>query len=152
MNRYDLEAVHSARLLVERSVVGEAALSVSDATLEFLGEALKVQRTSLDDPVRFLISDREFHLAIYRSCANPVLSDFVSDLYTYMLDHRRNAMSKPGAIAQSYDDHVAIVAGLRAHDAAAVVRAFDVQLDRIYTTTNSSDDAAPDVDRSQDRP
>ena len=85
--------------------------------------------------MRFLISDREFHLAIYRSCGNPVLADFVGDLYAYMMAFRRKAVSQPGAILQSHQDHVAIVAGLRGHDPEAVVAAFERHLKRIYSTT-----------------
>ena len=47
----------------------------------------------------------------------PVLGDFVGDLYTYMMDHRRRVMMQPGAIAQSYREHQAVVAALRRRDA-----------------------------------
>ena len=137
INSYELEAIHAARLLVERPVVAEAAARIDEETLRFLDETLVTQRSAVNDPVRFMISDREFHLAIYRSCGNPVLADFVSDLYTYMLEYRRKVMSRPGAIQKSYEDHVAIVAGLRAHDPDAVIAAFEIHLDRIYTTTHS---------------
>jgi DNA-binding FadR family transcriptional regulator len=135
INSYDIEAIHAARLQVERPVVVAAAERIDAETLSILEEALAVQRAAIDDPVRFLISDREFHLAIYRSCGNPVLADFVSDLYTYMMEHRRKAMARPGAILKSLADHVAIVKGLKAHDADAVVAAFDCHLERIYRTT-----------------
>jgi DNA-binding FadR family transcriptional regulator len=100
-----------------------------------LRDSLEVQRSAIDDPVRFLISDREFHLAIYRASGNPVLADFVSDLYTYMMDYRRKAMSEPGAIGKSHADHKEIVEGLSAHDPDAVVAAFNRHLERIYSTT-----------------
>jgi DNA-binding FadR family transcriptional regulator len=137
INSYDLEAIHAARLLVERPVVAEATARIDEETLRFLDDLLVAQLSAVNDPVRFLISDREFHLAIYRSCGNPVLADFVGDLYGYMLEHRRKAVSRPGAIQKSYDDHVAIVAGLRARNPDAVVAAFEIHLDRIYTTTHS---------------
>ena len=137
MNSYDLESIHSSRLLVERSVVASSANLISDETIAFLENALSAQLDAIDDPVRFLISDQEFHIAIYRSCGNPVLADFVCDLYTYMLDHRRNAMSRIGAIQKSYNNHVDIVNALKNHDAVAVVAAFEVHLDRILSTTRS---------------
>lgn len=135
INSYDIEAIHSARLQVERPVVAAAAKRIDPATLALLEEALAVQRAAVTDPVRFLISDREFHLAIYRSCGNPVLADFVSDLYAYMMEHRRKAMAQPDAILKSHADHTVIVESLRAHDPEAVVAAFDRHLDRIYRTT-----------------
>src|SRR3569623_791155 len=51
---------------------------------------------------------------------------------------------RPGAIQQSYREHVAIVDALREHDEPAVVAAFDAQLKRIYQTTRLiMRDAAP---------
>jgi DNA-binding FadR family transcriptional regulator len=135
INSYDLESVHHARLLVERAVVAEAATRIDDATLARLEQSLAIQKHTMRDPVHFLICDREFHLAIYRSSGNPLLADFVIDLYTFMLDHRRVAVSQPGAIEKSYRDHLAIYQALQARDPAAVIAAFGRHIDRIYTTT-----------------
>lgn len=135
INSYDLESVHNARLLVERAVVAAAAVRIDDATLTRLEQSLSIQQHTLRDPVHFLICDREFHLAIYRSSDNPLLADFVIDLYTFMLDHRREAVSQPGAIEKSYLDHVAIYEALRQKDPDAVTAAFGRHIDRIYATT-----------------
>jgi DNA-binding FadR family transcriptional regulator len=141
INDYDLRSVHGARLLAERSVVAEAALRIDGETLARLDASLDEQKHCLDDPVRFLICDREFHFAIYRCSANPLLQDFVMGLYTYLMEHRRTAVSQPGAILRSYKDHTEIMAGLRARDPTAVVAAFDRHLDRIYATTRAILDA-----------
>ncbi len=75
-----------------------------------------------NDPVRFLICDREFHLTIYYASPNRLLADFVVDLYTYMLDHRRIAMAQPGAIEKSLEDHRFIVRALKMRNPDAVRR------------------------------
>jgi len=137
INGYELEAVHGARLLVERVVVADAAERMTATILRQLDASLTAQAGTLGDPVRFLICDREFHAAIYRAAGNRLLGDFVIDLYTYMMEFRRLAVSQPGAIRQSYEDHCAIVAALRARDTAGVVAAFQRHIDRIYTTTHS---------------
>lgn len=141
VNGYDLHSVHGARLLAERVVVAEAAERVDLATLARLETSLAAQKSCLGDPVRFLICDREFHFAIYRCGANPLLTDFVMGLYSYLLEQRRMAMAQPGAILRSYKDHTDIMAGLRARDPAIVVAAFDRHLERIYTTTRAILDA-----------
>jgi DNA-binding FadR family transcriptional regulator len=144
VNSYDLRSVHGARLLAERAVVAESAERMDRETLDRLEASLAAQKHCLNDPVQFLICDREFHFAIYRCAANPLLSDFVMGLYTYLMEQRRTAVSQPGAILRSYRDHTDIMAGLRARDAAAVVAAFDRHLDRIYRTTRAILDAIGD--------
>ena len=135
INSYDLESVHNARLLVERAVVAEAAVRIDEATLARLEQSLSIQKHTFRDPVHFLICDREFHVAIYRSSGNPLLADFVTDLYAFMLDHRRLAVSQSGAIEKSYCDHVTIYEALCNNDAEAAVAAFGRHIDRIYATT-----------------
>jgi DNA-binding FadR family transcriptional regulator len=137
INSYDLHSVHGARLVAERAIVAEVAQGMDEATLVRLGASLAAQKHCLDDPVQFLICDREFHFAIYRCSSNPLLPDFVIGLYTYLMDLRRLAVSQPGAILRSYKHHTEIVAGLRARDRAAVVAAFDRHLDCIHTTTRA---------------
>lgn len=135
INSYSVTDIHAARLLVERPVVARAAELIDDKTLAFLRDSLSSQLKAVDDPVRFLISDREFHLAIYRSCDNAALSDFVGNLYSYMMEYRRKAIAEPNAIQRSLSDHKAIVEALEQHDRDAVVRAFEVHIDHIYRTT-----------------
>ena len=135
INTYDLDSVHKARVLIERSVAAEAAVHIDGSTLARLEQSLAIQKQTMRDPVHFLICDREFHLTIYRSCGNPLLADFVTDLYTFMLDHRRIAVSQPGAIEKSYRDHLAIFKALSAHDPQAATDAIGRHIDRIYATT-----------------
>ncbi|MET4634241.1 FadR/GntR family transcriptional regulator [Kaistia defluvii] len=135
VNSYDIESVHAARLLVDRQVVADAARNIDDAGVAVLEALLEAQTETLDDPVRFLISDREFHVALYQASGNPLLADISTDLYAYMMQYRREAMASPGAIATSYADHVAIVAAVKARDPDAAAEAFAAHTGRIYTTT-----------------
>lgn len=137
VNRYGLEDIHRTRLAVERTLVGDAAERVDEATLGSLQDSLAAQRDALDDPVRFLILDREFHRMLYRAGGNPVLADFVTDLYAYMMAHRRRAIAEPGAIARSFRDHEAIVVALRGGDRGAAMRAIRRHIERIHATTRT---------------
>jgi DNA-binding FadR family transcriptional regulator len=132
---YDIESVHAARLLVERQVVAEAASNMDDRQIALLDTLLDAQKKAIKDPVRFLICDHEFHAAIYQASPNRLLADFSTDLYSYMMEYRRQVMARPGAIATSYADHLAIVQALRARDPEAAVLAFAVHTGRIYQTT-----------------
>ncbi|MDY0882608.1 FadR/GntR family transcriptional regulator [Dongia soli] len=135
INRYDLRSVHGARQLVELQVVSDAAEHIDRQTLAFLQLSLKKQREYVDDPVGFLICDKEFHFAIYRCAPNPLLVDLVSDLYSYMLEHRRIVMAQPGAIARSYGDHLVIYEALASGDRAATAEAFRRHINEIYLTS-----------------
>ncbi|MEJ5899173.1 FadR/GntR family transcriptional regulator [Ochrobactrum teleogrylli] len=134
---YDVHAVHAARLLVEQQIVGDAAERISDEALDILRRSLKAQIDCLNDPVRFLICDREFHVTIYRECGNPLLADIVTDLYTYMLEHRRRAVAQPGAIDGSFSDHQAILQALEKRDREAAMAAFAAHEERIYVSTKN---------------
>ncbi len=147
IDRYDLDAVHGARLLVELHVVDQAVDNVTDELLAKLEALLEAQRQAKHDAMRFLICDREFHLAIYRACGNPLLTDFVVDLYGYLMDYRRNAMAVPGAIDNSYADHVVIVEALRQRDRTAVIDAFRRHLTRIFETTRDMRARLPGEER-----
>lgn len=135
---YDVHAVHAARLLVEQQIVGDAAERISDDALELLHRSLDAQASCMDDPVRFLICDREFHVAIYRECGNPLLADIVTDLYTYMMEHRRRAMAQPGAVDGSFADHQVILSALEKRDRVAAMAAFAAHEERIYVSTKKS--------------
>ena len=137
MDAYSVEAVHASRLLIEREIVADAALRMDGATIARLDASLTAQRAAVGDPVRFLICDREFHLTIYAKAGNRLLADFASDLYAHMMQYRRAAVARPGAIELSIHDHHTIMEALRARDADATVRAFATHTERINTTTRS---------------
>jgi DNA-binding FadR family transcriptional regulator len=137
INGYSLEEVHGARVLVETAVVAAAAAHLSEEDLRRLEDSIEAQKLARNDPVRFLICDREFHLTIYYACGNRLLADFVVDLYTYMLDQRRVVMARPGAIKKSLEDHRSIVEALRTRDPQAAAAAFSKHILRIRDTSRS---------------
>ena len=132
---YTLDDVHEGRLMVEAQVAVLAAERIDVATINQLKKLVKVQEATVGYPVNFLIADRAFHTIVYRSCGNEVLSDLAANLYSYQLNHRRSAVSKPGAIEQSIEDHRLILIALGARDADALIKAFRVHERRIYSST-----------------
>ena len=136
--------MHGARLLVETAVVADAARNLSGEDIRRLEDSIVAQEAACDDPVRFLICDREFHLTIYYASGNRLLADFVVDLYTYMLDHRRIAMGKPGAIEKSLEDHRFIVNALKMRNPEAVSAAFANHILRIHDTSLDVDTGGSD--------
>lgn len=130
-----LEEVAEARAAVEIQVIRLATRRITPAQLNRLDRLVADQETMMDDPVRFQISDQEFHQVLYRACGNGLLADVVFDFYGYALEHRRRALQRSGAIAHSVTDHRAIVAALKSGDPETAVAAMQRHLDQVHRTT-----------------
>ena len=132
-----LEEVTEARAAVEVQVIWLATRRITPAQLARLDALVQEQRGMLADPVRFQISDQEFHQILYRACGNPLLADVVFDFYGYALEFRRLALQRKGAIAHSVEEHAGIVAALRTGKPAAAVAAMQRHLDQVHRTTRA---------------
>jgi DNA-binding FadR family transcriptional regulator len=130
-----LGEVAEARAAVELQVVRLAAQRINGKELARLEKLLREQETMLNDPVRFQISDREFHITLYSACRNSLLLGVVSDFYDFALDYRRRALQRRGAIAHSVEEHRGIVAALKKRNPDAAVVATRRHLERVRNTT-----------------
>jgi DNA-binding GntR family transcriptional regulator len=95
------------------------------------------QREMFDDPVRFQISDQEFHHILYRACGNELLADVVFDFYGYALEFRRLALQRKGAIARSVEEHQGIVDALRTRKPEVAMASMRRHLDQVHRTTRA---------------
>ncbi|HUG23314.1 FadR/GntR family transcriptional regulator [Piscinibacter sp.] len=129
------EEVAEARAAVEMQVVWLAAQRIKPPQITRLEALLGEQETMLDDPVRFQISDQEFHETLYRACGNGLLADVVFDFYGYALEQRRRALQRKGAIAHSVQDHRGIVEALKTGKPEAAVAAMQHHLEQVRRTT-----------------
>jgi len=132
-----LDEVAEARAAVEVQVIWLAAQRIAPAQVARLQALVDAQRTMLDDPVRFQISDQEFHETLYRACGNGLLADVVFDFYGYALEYRRLAMLRENAIARSVAEHQQIVDALRAGQPDAAVAAMRQHLDEVHRSTQA---------------
>lgn len=131
----DIEEVAVARAHFEVDVVRLAAVRMTEDTLLRLESLVIEQAGMLDDPVRFQISDREFHMTLYQACDNELMATVVSDFYYFALDVRRRALRRSGAIQHSVSDHHRIVGALKARDADAAVEAIRRHQTRVDSST-----------------
>jgi DNA-binding FadR family transcriptional regulator len=129
------EEVAEARAAVEVQVVWLAAQRIKPAQIARLDALLAEQETMLHDPVRFQISDQEFHETLYRACGNELLADVVFDFYGYALEQRRRALQRKGAIAHSVQDHRGIVQALKTGKPELAVAAMQQHLEQVRRTT-----------------
>lgn len=142
------EAVIEARRLLEPSLAGRAAKRIDASVLQRLAKMLDAQADMIDDPVRFQISDREFHLAIFEAADNPVLVSFATQAYAHAYTHRRDLMRHHDGIALAVADHRRILDALDARDAEAAERAMRGHIDMIaglLANAGSAAGAAPAI-------
>jgi DNA-binding FadR family transcriptional regulator len=129
------DEVSEARSAIEVQVIRLAAQRIRAAEVKRLDKLVHEQESMLDDPVRFQISDREFHTLLYGTSRNPLLVDVASDFYDYALEYRRRALQRPGAIARSVSEHRGIIAALKKKDPDAAVAAARAHVEQIRKTT-----------------
>jgi DNA-binding FadR family transcriptional regulator len=127
--------VYEARRLVELPTVRLAVERIDDAGIQRLRRLVEAQSEMTDDPVRFQISDAEFHDLIYRAGGNPLMADFLHEMYSFGLEFRRKVLLGKNAVSRSVEDHVQIVDGFEQRNAAVAMAAMDRHLDRIHRTT-----------------
>ena len=127
--------VSEARAAVEVQVIWLAAQRISKQQLKRLDDLVADQASMLKDPVRFQISDQEFHHTLYRACGNNLLADVVSDFYGYALEYRRRVLQREGAISRSVSEHRNIVEALKTHQPELAVQAMQQHLDQVHKTT-----------------
>lgn len=132
-----LDEVAEARAAVEVQVIWLAAQRITPAELARLQALVDEQRAMLGDPVRFQISDQEFHETLYRACGNSLLADVVFDFYGYALEYRRLALARQDAIARSVAEHQQIVEALRTGKPEAAVAAMARHLEEVHRTTQA---------------
>ncbi|MGI9420221.1 MAG: FadR/GntR family transcriptional regulator, partial [Geminicoccaceae bacterium] len=125
------EAVIEARRLLEPDLTRRAAERIDRPTLSRLSKLVGAQHDMQNDPVRFQISDREFHLAIFEAAANPVLIGFASQAYAYAYTYRRELMRHHDGIPIAIRHHEHIYEALEARDPDAAAAAMSDHIETI---------------------
>lgn len=136
------DAVIEARRLLEPELAGRAATRIGASVLERLAKMLEAQADMIDDPVRFQISDREFHLAIFEAAGNPVLISFASQAYAHAYTHRRELMRHHDGIPLAVADHRKILDALTAGNPLAAADAMRAHIETIAALLAGVDDAS----------
>ncbi|WP_087017223.1 FadR/GntR family transcriptional regulator [Thaumasiovibrio subtropicus] len=135
INTHSLDTVFESRKVIESAIARKAAAKVTEAQLEELGNLLKQQAGMFNDPVRFQLSDHQFHQHIAAIADNPILINYSDDLYAYGLKFRRQVMNQPGSIEQSYLEHIDIYNALSQKDEAAAEAAMIRHITSVHQTT-----------------
>lgn len=131
---YSIDDVFGARIAIERSVILDVAMRADGRFISRLDVILDAQKNYFNDPIQYFICDRSFHVTIYRHCSNRLMSDMAVDLYTYMLESRRNIIDYSRA-KRGYGDHLVIVDAIRAGEPEKAAQALELHVNRQYETS-----------------
>jgi len=88
------------------------------------------------DPEAYYAANRDFHEAVYAGARNKYLEDMTRTLRNRLSGYRRFQLHRPGRVAQSLDEHEAVVAAIAAGDgerAAEAMRAHVAIQGEVFT-------------------
>jgi DNA-binding FadR family transcriptional regulator len=135
LQTFDAMTVAETRTVIEVAILRSAAINITQESLDKLAAMLVVQKSVLEDPVAFQISDNEFHSLIYSSGRNDLLAKIAADVYSYALEFRTVALKEELSTVRSFREHQQIFRALSNHDPDAAERAISAHVDSIFKST-----------------
>jgi DNA-binding GntR family transcriptional regulator len=118
MSRDDVAQVYHLLALVESDAAGRVAANASGVELD----ALQGLHEQLERQVRqrdaFFATNEAFHMRLLEVAGNRWALQIATDLRKVMKLNRHHSLFKQGRLADSLAEHRALMAALRAHDAA----------------------------------
>ena len=129
MSSKDVAQVYHLLALLESDAAGEVARAASDAQLEAL-EALH-QRLERQQRQRdaFFAANERFHLELLEIAGNRWRAQIVGDLRKVMKLNHHHSLFKRGRIAESLQEHRALMQALHARDADRATRLMRAHFD-----------------------
>lgn len=141
-----------ARQLLESSIAGFAATTVTKADIVNLRETLELERRAIENKVEDYDADRQFHRLIAEATQNSVLVAQVEDLWSKreaspMWDRLHNRIFDFSYRGKWLDDHAIILEALRHRDADRARQSMWQHLENVrQTLLELSDVGDPEFD------
>ncbi|NOD64799.1 FCD domain-containing protein [Ruegeria sp. HKCCD6109] len=141
-----------ARQLLESSIAGFAATTVTKADILSLRETLELEKRSIQAGEDDYRADRQFHLQIAEATQNSVLVNQIDTLWhlrasSPIWDRLHSRIFDIGYRSQWLDDHAAVLESLRRRDAEGARQAMWQHLENVrLTLLELSDVEDPEFD------
>ncbi|MCY4756465.1 GntR family transcriptional regulator [Pelomonas aquatica] len=119
MSERDVREAYQLLSLLESDAAAEVASRATNAELAELGQLHRELEDALPDQDRFFAANERFHLRVLEIDGNRWRLQIVGDLRRLMKLNRHHSLFREGRLAESLDEHRAIVAALLARDAQA---------------------------------
>ena len=119
MSERDVREAYQLLSLLESDAGAEVASRATDAELNELGELHRALEEALPDRDAFFAANERFHLRVLEIDGNRWRLQIVGDLRRLMKLNRHHSLFREGRLAESLDEHRAIVKALLSRDAEA---------------------------------
>jgi len=119
MSERDVREAYQLLSLLESDAAAEVAARATDAELAELGELHRALEEALPDRDAFFAANERFHLRVLEIDGNRWRLQIVGDLRRLMKLNRHHSLFREGRLAESLDEHRAIVKALLSRDVAA---------------------------------
>lgn len=119
LSERDLDEIFPLIALLEGRCAFEAARAIRPAGVKRLArlhEALE-RHAAAGDAGRFFEANHEFHRALHELAGNRWLAEVIDNLRKVLRLTRRDSLALEGRLKQSLEEHRAILAAIRGHDA-----------------------------------
>lgn len=122
MSERDVREAYQLLALLESDAAAQVAAHAADAELaelQQLHDALEAQVGQRD---AFFAANERFHMRLLEIEGNRWRQQIVTDLRRVMKLNRHHSLFKQGRLAESLDEHRALMAAIRSRDAATAMR------------------------------
>jgi DNA-binding GntR family transcriptional regulator len=119
MSERDVREAYQLLSLLESDAAAEVATRATDAELAELGELHRALEAALPDRDAFFAANERFHLRVLEIDGNRWRLQIVGDLRRLMKLNRHHSLFREGRLAESLEEHRAIMKALLSRDAQA---------------------------------
>ena len=117
VNEKDLTDVYHLLSLLEADAAGVVATEATDAQIKGLQDLHKQLEKAVNNRERFFEINEAFHMQLLAIANNRWRDQMVADLRKVMKLNRHNSLLKSGRIADSFQEHSAVMQAIAARDA-----------------------------------
>ena len=122
MSREDVEQVYHLLALLESDAAGQVAAHATPAQrTELAGLHTQLEKQARHRDSFFLVNE-QFHMALLQMAGNRWALQMVADLRKVMKLNRHHSLFKRGRLAESLNEHRALMLAIEARDAGATAR------------------------------
>lgn len=138
MSEKDLRDVYHLLSLLESDSAGVVATTAKPEDLHALQQLHAELETAVGERDRFFALNEQFHMRLLELSGNRWCSQMVADLRKVMKLNRHHSLFKQGRLAESLQEHRALMVALEAHDAPAAARLMRAHFDNGLTAATAA--------------